>query len=101
MTLELNQDLEQMLISAERYAVGRRTYMVGATVDYITPLLPVLSDWCLSILQNDLERERDLMMRVPGSEPFGDKIDCDKWLGFMNDLSAEIKKRKGDSGWIA
>ena len=38
-----------VLNCAVRYAIGRRTYMPGLVIDYITPLLPYLNNktlWC-------------------------------------------------------
>ena len=49
----LDKDFESMLISAVRYAFGRRTYIVDSTTSYVGFLLPKLSDWCLSILNRD------------------------------------------------
>ena len=35
--INLNDDFETILICAERYALGRQTYMPKLVVDYITP----------------------------------------------------------------
>lgn len=48
-------DYEQIIISAERYALGRMTYIVEITVNYILEEIEndKLSDTCLSIIAKD------------------------------------------------
>ncbi|MGN0693748.1 MAG: hypothetical protein ACI4LK_02415 [Lentihominibacter sp.] len=52
-------DYEQMLVSALRYALGRRTYIVDLTVEYILNELPELSEHCINVMIQDIkEQER-------------------------------------------
>ena len=51
----IDETFEQMMISAVRYALGRRTYIVNETVRYIQWILPNLSDWCIDAMKNDID----------------------------------------------
>ena len=77
---------------AVRYAVGRRTYMPGLVIDFITPHLSELTDktlWCC---------QRDLYQRLDEGFDFGDEFDLQNWMSFLEDVDKEIKKRKQPSG---
>lgn len=92
----LDKDFEQMIISAVRYAFGRRTYIVSATTDYVGFLLPNLSDWCLAILNRDYTENAALAERLGSYGTFGDQCDKDKWFEFAKKLRAEIDRRLND-----
>ena len=85
--VEISDDFETILICAERYACGRRTYMPSLVIDYITPLLPRLSDRALAVFERD----------IAGADKFGgygdEKIDKPCWMKFLNDVRAERSKR--------
>lgn len=57
-------DYEQMIISAERYALGRMTYIVEVTVNYILKEIEEdkLSDRCLDVIAEDIRSARNLDM---------------------------------------
>ena len=42
-TIELSDDLELMLNCAMRYAMGRKTYIIGTFCDYVKSIMPELS----------------------------------------------------------
>lgn len=75
-------DYEQIVISAERYALGRMTYIVSITVDYILQEIEdnKLSDGCLSIIRDDIKTAKNLGM------------DCDKkeWLKLLSRIEEAI-----------
>lgn len=52
-------DYEHIVISAVRYALGRMTYIVEITVNYIMQQIEddKLSDECLKIIKRDIEEE--------------------------------------------
>lgn len=52
--IELDEDFETMLICAERYACGRRSYMPSIVIGYITPLVPRLSNKTLAVMCKDI-----------------------------------------------
>ena len=75
-------DYEQMIISAERYALGRMTYIVTVTVNYILKEIDEdkLSDGCLDIIAEDIRSARNLGM------------ECDKeqWLKLLDRIEEVI-----------
>ena len=85
--LEINEDFESILICAERYACGRRTYMPGIVVDYIEPLIPRLSTQTLVVIGNDLSTaDKTNNLGHP-------QIDAPLWLDLYNAITEELKKR--------
>ena len=90
MEIELSPNLEAMLVSAERYALGRRTYIVSETVDYLIPLIPNLSDGCLQTIISDLENK----IRY-GVGSYGDACDYQDWERLWAEIGIELKKRDG------
>lgn len=75
-------DYEHMIISAVRYALGRMTYIVELTVNYIMQQIEEdkLSDSCLSIIRDDIKQAKNLGM------------ECDKeqWLKLFNRIEEVI-----------
>ena len=63
-------DYEHIVISAERYALGRMTYIVETTVNYILKEIEEdkLSDRCLDVIAEDLRHTKNYCM------------ECDKQL---------------------
>lgn len=75
-------DYEHIVISAVRYALGRMTYIVELTVNYILEEIEndQLSDRCLDVIREDIKNARDYGM------------DCDKaqWLKLLNRIEEVI-----------
>lgn len=75
-------DYEHIVISATRYALGRMTYIVELTVNYIMQQIDEdkLSDSCLSIILEDIKEAKNLGM------------ECDKeqWLKLKNRIEEVI-----------
>lgn len=59
-----------MIISAVRYALGRMTYIVETTVNYVLKDIEEnkLSEKCLWVIRSDIEYERDLGMECDTKE---------------------------------
>lgn len=93
--IDLSQKLEHMLIGAERYACGRRTYIVSETVDYIIGLLPKLSDWCIGVMAQDMKEQFAMAERCWRPDMLGDDCDYRDWERFRNALKQETKQRQG------
>ena len=57
-------DYEHMIVSAVRYALGRCTYIVELTVNYILQEIEdnKLSDRCLDVIREDISNAKDLGM---------------------------------------
>ena len=88
MTIEINKNFETILVCAVRYAIGRQTYIPSLVIDYITPLLPYLSDECLMWLDTEIVEHSNY-------GGLGDeKIDRPYWEQFLWKIRAEREKRK-------
>lgn len=75
-------DYEHMIISAERYALGRMTYIVELTVNYILQEIEdnKLSDRCLDIIRKDIKEARD----------YGMVCDQQQWIKLLNRIEEVI-----------
>ena len=75
-------DYEHIVISAVRYALGRMTYIVELTVNYILQEIEddKLSDRCLGTIRDDIKKAKDYGM------------ECDKkcWLKLLNRIKEVI-----------
>lgn len=75
-------DYEQIVISAERYALGRMTYIVELTVKYILNEIEndKLSGRCLDVIAEDIRSTKNLGM------------DCDKeqWIKLLDKIESVI-----------
>lgn len=66
---------EIILISAIRYALGRRTYIVKLTVDYVLSELDKLSENCKKVIRKDIIEQSRLGL--------GDECDTDDWYRLL------------------
>lgn len=75
-------DYEHIIISAERYALGRMTYIVELTVNYILQEIEdnKLSDSCLNIIRKDIKEARD----------YGMDYDKKQWLKLLKRIEEVI-----------
>lgn len=73
----MNQiDLSMLLLSAERYALGRRTYIVKWTCETIERNIDKLLDRDKQVMIKDIENARD----------YGDICDKAQWLKLLDKL---------------
>lgn len=85
-----NDDFQLMMCSALRYALGRHTYMVGVTADYLVDKLVYFSDKTIDVMREDIRRYfTDIV-------PLGEEHDCDiaTWTAISKRLNDEFHKRK-------
>lgn len=82
--LEIDRDLKDMIISAFRYALGRRSYITLTTCDYIKEHHKIVDERVKSILLNDL-KTLDMFYKVKDID-YKTFKDFEKWL---NDLTVE------------
>ena len=79
MTIDINgnqEDISAMLIGAERYALGRRTYIVQWTYEFIGNNLHLLT-----------EKDKNVMIRdIEGAIDYGDDCDECRWRALLNKL---------------
>ena len=80
MQIEINgekEDLSAMLVGAERYALGRRTYIVSWTCEFITNNLHLLT-----------EKDKSVMIRdIKTAISYGDECDKICWMNLLNILN--------------
>lgn len=74
------EDISAMLLSAERYALDRRTYIV---------------DWTCGFIRNNLhlltEKDKRVMIRdIENPISYGDECDKENWLRLLKVLEADI-----------
>ncbi len=81
----VDDKLEQILVSAERYALGRMTYMVPVTVDYILQLVTELSDKTLYTMLTDIQKAPRLGM----------ECDARDWRRLEQAILQERERRMG------
>lgn len=83
--IEMTDDFETILVCAERYALGRQTYIPMLVINYIIPLLPKLSDKTLAVFERDIE----------DAGYYGDEIiDKPDWMRFLEKIKNERRKNK-------
>ena len=82
-TVEMDENFQEILVSAVRYALGRMTYIVGLTVDYITPMIRNLDLKYINIMIDDIDRQRE----------YGMDMDKDEWMELLGRLRAERERR--------
>ena len=70
-SIPINDRFSKMMVSAVRYALGRRTYIVLDTVNYIKSVLPYLR-------RNDIHVTD--IIEAEGEHRLGDECDVHDWL---------------------
>ena len=80
-----NDNVGAVLISAIRYACGRRTYMPSIVVNVILPIVAQLNDKNLCCMERDI-REQERF-------GYGDECDRVEWIKLLKALQGEIEKR--------
>ena len=82
-----DRDFGNMVVSIVRYALGRQTYIVKDTCDFVSRLLPVLHPITLAVIERD----------IINAWSYGDdNIDKPNWMMLLDSVTFEIEKRKGD-----
>ena len=101
-TVPLDDLLEQMIISAERYALGRMTYTVSDTVEFILPLVPSLTTHTLRVLEMDFQRAESENKRRSDNfagmdfDIWGVEWDKEQWFRLWKAVKSELERRKKD-----
>jgi hypothetical protein len=76
------EDLSAMIVGAERYALGRRTYIVQWTCEFIKNNLHLITNKDKQVIIKDLEN--------PIS--YGDECDKECWMQLLKILKMEVKE---------
>lgn len=75
------EDISMILVSAERYALGRRTYIVSWTCEIIKKNMHLLS-----------EKDKKVMIRdIETAISYGDECDKQEWMLLLKKLRKEIE----------
>ena len=86
MTININgkqEDISAMLIGAERYALGRRTYIVQWTCEFIGNNLHLLT-----------EKDRNVMIRDIGqADYYGDECDENSHANLLFEILRDADKK--------
>lgn len=82
-------DYEMMCISAVRYALGRRTYIVGITCRYMSDIAEELSRKCRDIMMDDIIQQQRF--------GYGDDCDAQDWMQLLTRLEQIRRKEDGST----
>ena len=87
--IPVGPDFEMMVICAERYVIGRATYLPPDVISYIRYLIPMLTDNTLYVLSNDIRDEFARYERIQRNMEYGNE-----WKQLKNDIDKEREERK-------
>lgn len=76
------EDMSMILVSAERYALGRRTYIVDWTCEIIDKNMHLLSEKDKKVMIRDIEQ----------AYSYGDECDKQDWMKLLEKLRRESEK---------
>ena len=85
----MDKNFQEILVSAVRYALGRMTYIVGLTVDYIMPMIPDLETKYINIMIDDITYQGEYY-------DYGMEMDGKDWMRLLAGLKAERDRRLND-----
>ena len=76
-------DISAMILSAERYALGRETYIVEWTCSFIAKNLHLITEGNKKVMIRDIEQQKE----------YGYGMECDEqqWLKLLEILKGENK----------
>lgn len=83
-------DISAMLVGAVRYALGRRTYIVQWTCEFIRNNTHLLIDKDIQVMIRDIEQQKQY--------GYGDKCDEECWLSLLDYLK---KMNSSEQMWTA
>lgn len=78
------EDISAMLVSAVRYALGRRTYIVNWTCGFIADNLQLLTIKDKLVMIKDIKQQEDY--------GYGDECDKKDWLKLLKILEDDVKE---------
>lgn len=90
----IDDDFQQMMVSALRYALVRQSYIVGLTVEYIEWKIPLMDKKYLAIMSRDIEEEIKLSDRLSKDQKSRRmSIDIDKrWIRLKEKIDERLKE---------
>lgn len=103
MKIEVDECFGDMMISAIRYGLWRRTYITGVTADYIIPLVKqgAFSKRVLGVMDKDLSQyEKDRAYRLQDTEKnkwlLDDDCDYESWSALHKAVKEQIKEARNE-----
>ena len=81
----IDDDFQQMMVSALRYALGRQSYIVGLTIEYIEWKIPLIDKKYLAIMSRDIGEEIKLSDRL---SKYIDK----RWIQLKEKIDERLKE---------
>lgn len=90
----IDDDLQQMMVSALRYALTRNSYIVGMTIEYIGWKIPLMDKKYLSIMSRDIDEEIKLYDRL-SEDPNGRWMNKDidkRWIQLKEKIDEKLKE---------
>ncbi len=87
--IEIDDTFELMMMSAVRYALGRQSYIVSTTTNYIISLIPQLDNKTIACMERDIRQANSY-----GSE----SVDKPEWMKLLAALQKEMQN-KGIQPW--
>lgn len=92
MRIYQDDDFQLMMNSALRHALGRHTYVVRVTADYLRNKLMYFSNNTLIVMLEDLNQYFDVTV------PLGKEFSCDikAWKTLRETVQDEFKRRKDE-----
>ncbi len=82
------EDISMMLVSAERYALGRRTYIVGWTCKVIKNNIDLLTEKDIQVIIRDIEE----------AYSYGDECDEANWKVLLKILKERCEMNEWKKG---
>lgn len=101
LTIPASDRFSEMMVSAVRYALGRRTYIVYDTVNYIAHVLPYLQRNDINVIYTDI-------VEAESENRLGDECDVEDWLylkkriedyttgGLLQMINSKAKGKQGE-----
>lgn len=81
----IDDDFQLMLVSALRYALGRQSYIVGLTIEYLEWKIPLMDKKYLAIMSRDIGEEKRFYHGIYG--------DIDKrWVRLKEKIDERLKE---------
>lgn len=91
-------DINDLIVCAFRYALGRRTYIVHTITEIIKSNLSALESRTIEVMLQDIERQHEYE-KVGNDKAFGDDCDRERWMEVETLLNAEKLDRLGREVW--
>lgn len=91
-------DINDLIVCAFRYALGRRTYIVHTITEIIKANLSALESNTIEVMLRDIERQHEYE-KVGLEKAFGDDCDRERWMEVEVLLNAEKLDRLGREVW--